>query len=227
MAVLCDWFGISCASGSKIFITWILFLEKELKFLIKFATLSEMEGISRPKCYEEMKNLRAIIDCTELYIDKPSRPSSQRNTYSQYKSRNTFKVLVSQSPLCHFNFVSNVYSGSISDKEIVQKSGFLDYLEEGDIVMADKGFNIQDLLAIQGVRLIAPPIMRKDNVSACASTLTRRIATKRVHIERMIRKLKSFAILRKCLPLTFKGYISSIVKVVSSLVNLQPRIIKT
>lgn len=186
-----------------------------------------MEGISRRKCYEEMKNLRAIIDCTELYIDKPSRPSSQRNTYSQYKSRNTFKVLVSQSPLCHFNFVSNVYSGSISDKEIVQKSGFLDYLEEGDIVMADKGFNIQDLLAIQGVRLIAPPIMRKDNVSACASTLTRRIATKRVHIERMIRKLKSFAILRKCLPLTFKGYISSIVKVVSSLVNLQPRIIKT
>ncbi|CAB4021738.1 Hypothetical predicted protein, partial [Paramuricea clavata] len=147
--------------------------------------------------------------------------------YSQYKSRNTFKVLVSQSPLCHFNFVSNAYSGSISDKEIVQKSGFLDYLEEGDIVMADKGFNIQDLLAIQCVRLIAPPIMRKDNVSACASTLTRRIATKRVHIERMIRKLKSFAILRKCLPLTFKGYISSIVKVVSSLVNLQPPIIKT
>ena len=126
------------------------------------------------------------------------------------------QVLVSQSPLCHFNFASNAYSRSISNKEIVQKSGFLDYLEESDIVMADKGFNIQELLAIHGVHLIAPP------VSACTSTLTWIIATKRVHIERIIRKL---AILRKCLPLSFKGYISSIVKVVSSLVNLQPCII--
>ena len=226
LATLCDWFGISCASGSKIFITWVLFLEKELNFLIMFSSLSEMEGVARPKCYAEIANLRAVIDCTELYIDKPSRPSSQRNTYSHYKSRNTFKVLVSQSPICHFNFVSNAYAGSISDKEIVQKSGFLDNLEEGDIVMADKGFNIQDLLALHGVRLLAPPIMRKDNVSACASTVTRRIASKRVHIERMIRKLKSYQILRKCLPLTFKGYISSIIKVVAALVNLQPRIIK-
>ena len=211
--VLCDWFGISHASGNKIFITWILFLEKDLGFLIKFATLSQMEGISRPQCYAELKNLRAVIDCTELYIDKPSRPSSQRNTYSHYKSRNTFKVFVSQSPICHFNFVSNAYSGPISDKEIVQKSGFLDFLEEGDLVMADKDFKIQDLLAVRGVRLMAPPIMRKDNVSAYASTLTRRVATKRVHVERMIRKLKSFKILRKCLQLTFKGYISAIIKV--------------
>ena len=224
--MLCDWFGISHASGSKIFITWILFLEKDLGFLIKFATLSQMEGISRPQCYAELKNLRAVIDCTELYIDKPSRPSSQHNTYSHYKSRNTFKVFVSQSPICHFKFVSNAYSGSISDKGIVQKSGFLDFLE-GDLVMADKGFNIQDLLAVCGVRLMAPPIMRKDNVSACASTLTRRVATKRVNVERMNRKLKSFKILRKCLPLTFKVYISAIIKVIASLVNLQPRIIKT
>ena len=119
-----------------------------------------------------------------------------------------------------------MFSGSISDEELVQKSGFLDLLEEGDVVMADKGFNIQDLLAVRGVRLSAPPVMRKNNVSASASTLTRRIANKRIHIERMIRKLKSFKILCRCIPLTFKGYIGSIVKVVASLVNLQPCILQ-
>ena len=115
--LLCDWFGISFSTGSTIFITWILFLEKELKFLIKFATLSDMEGIERPKCSTDVRNLRAIIECTEFHIETPSRPSSQRNTYSQYKSGNTFKLLVSQSSI---NFVSNVFSGSISDKELVQ-----------------------------------------------------------------------------------------------------------
>ena len=50
------------------------------------------------------------------------------------------------SPVLHFNFVSKLYSGSISDKEIVNASGFLEKLLPGDAVMADKGFNIQDIL---------------------------------------------------------------------------------
>ena len=79
---------------------------------------------------------------------------------------------MSQSPICHCNFVSHVYSGYISDKEIVRKSEFLDHLEENDIVMADKGFNIQDILAVHGVRLMAPPMMTKSKVSVCASTST-------------------------------------------------------
>ena len=146
---------------------------------------------------------------------------------SQYKLSNTFKVLVSQSPMCHFNFVSHAYSGPISDKETIRKSGFLDHLEEGDIVMADKGFNIQDILAVNGVRLMTPAMMTKSKISVCASTSTRRIAASRVHIERMIRKLKSLIILRILLPLTFKACIDSIVKVVASLVNLQPGVIES
>ena len=99
----------------------------------------------------DIENLRAIIDCTEFHIEQPSRPASQRATYSQYKSANTFKLLVSVSPIMHFNFVSALYTGSISDKEIVQSSGFLDLLEAGVLVMGDKGFNIQDLLAIHNM----------------------------------------------------------------------------
>ena len=83
-------------------------------------------------------NLRAVLDCTEFYIKKPSRPSSQRQTYSGYKSGNTFKLLVSLSSICHINFISKLYTGSISDKSIVQKSGFLDALQSGDAVMTDK-----------------------------------------------------------------------------------------
>ena len=116
-----------------------------------------MKEISKPNCFKKdcFKNLRATIDCTEFYIEKPGKPSSQRSTYSQYKSSNTFKLLISMSPILHFNFVSKLYSGSIRDKEIVNVSGFLEKLNPGDAVMADKGFNIQYPLALHKTVLTA------------------------------------------------------------------------
>ena len=66
-------------------------MEKELDFLLNFAPLKEMEGLKRPKVYRDIiyEKLRAIIDCTEFNMEKPSLPSSQRRTYSNYKSYNT------------------------------------------------------------------------------------------------------------------------------------------
>lgn len=228
LEMLCDIFGVTKWSGSRIFVTWILFLEKELRFILPFSTKQELIGIPRPSCFKKnrFKNVRAIIDCTKSYVEKPCKPSSQRSTYSQYKSSNTFKLLISMSPILHFNFVSKLYSGSISDKEIVNASGFLGKLQPGDAVMADKGFNIQDFLALHNTELIAPPIMRKTNVSARASTATRRVATAKAHIEWMIRHLKLFTFLRGVIPLTCKPYISCAVSVCEILVKLQPSIIK-
>ena len=94
------------------------------------------------------------------------------------------------------------------------------------VVMADKGFNIQDLLALHHTRLIAPPLMKKCKISAKASTATKRVAKPRVPVERLIRKLKCFSILNGVIPLTIKPYINSIVKVCVALVNLQPSIIQ-
>ena len=160
-----------------------------------------------------------------IYIEKPGKSSSQRSTYSQYKSSNTFKLLISMSPILHFNIFSKLYNGSISDKEIVNVSGFLEKLNTGDAVMADKGFNIQDLLALHNTALIAPLMMCKSSVSARASTAARRVATSRVHIERMIRQLKLFNFLRVVIPLSCKPYVCSVAIVCAILVNLQPSII--
>lgn len=75
-------------------------------------------------------------------------------------------------------------------------------MEPGDVITADKGFNVQDLFALQQTNLISPPIMRKGVVSPAASTMTRRIAASRIHVERVIRKLKCFGILTGVIPLT-------------------------
>ena len=66
-----------------------------------------------------------IIDCTEV---KCQMPSLQLNgeLFSSYKHHTTLKGLVGISPGGGITFVSQLYSGSISDKEIVSRSGFLD-----------------------------------------------------------------------------------------------------
>ena len=60
-----------------------------------------------------------------------------------------------------FVFISDLYGGCISDKEITSKSGFIDKLQRGDEVMADRGFNIQEMLALKGVKVNVPPFMNQ------------------------------------------------------------------
>ena len=50
-----------------------------------------------------------------------------------------------------------MYGGSVSDKEIVKNSSFVDLLDENDFVMAERGIDIQDLLAKKKVTLFIPP----------------------------------------------------------------------
>ena len=56
-------------------------------------------------------------------------------------------------------FISQLYSGNISDREIVTRIGLL-VLEfnDGDSVMADKGFTVEDLLPL-GVTINMPPFL--------------------------------------------------------------------
>jgi hypothetical protein len=67
-------------------------------------------------------------------------------TWSNYKHANTFNLLVGIVPTGTITFISKLYSGSISDQAIVNESGFLYKVEEGDDIMADRGFNIRHLL---------------------------------------------------------------------------------
>ena len=69
-----------------------------------------------------------------------------RNFLYTYKSYTTFKYLAGIAPHGTVTFVSSSYQGSISDKEMTRHSGFLLLVTDGDKVMADKGFLIQDLL---------------------------------------------------------------------------------
>ena len=75
-----------------------------------------------------------------LCIQRPSLPTSQRRTWSSYKSHNTFKCLIPVTQRGSFSFVSHLWTGSISDRRLVERCGFLELLEPEDDVMADSSF---------------------------------------------------------------------------------------
>ena len=97
------------------------------------------------------KSTRVIIDCTEVKCQMPSSLQLNGELFciSSYKNHTTLKGLVGISPGGAITFISQLYTGSVSDREIIRRSGFLDLpFDDKDSVMANKGFTIQDLLPL-------------------------------------------------------------------------------
>ena len=172
---------------------------------------------------ERYPRTTAIVDATKIKVNVPSSLLLQSQTYSSYKSTNTFKGLLAISPAGHVTFVSSLYTGSIADKELVKRSGFLSLLRRGDKVMADHGFTIAELLAPLSVSLNTPPNL------GCHSQMdgnevveTQQIASLQIHIERAIRRVIEFDILNGVIPATLAGSANQIWTVCALLTNFQP-----
>ena len=69
-------------------------------------------------------------------MQSPGNFEAQGNQYSSYEGHTTYTFLVAIAPNGAILFVSDAFEESISDKEKVRLSGFLDF----DIVMADRGY---------------------------------------------------------------------------------------
>ena len=124
-------------------------------------------------------------------------------------------------------FVSKLYTGSISDVAIVKDSGFLDLIEPGDSIMADKGFTIEKLLLEKGATLNIPCfLIGKSQFSTEEIAHNQKIATVRVHVERAIRRVKVNRIFSSPLPLSLMGTCNQIWTVACLLTNFRGPLIK-
>ena len=79
-----------------------------------------------------------IIDCANVFIERPKPLSAQAVTWSKYKHHKIFKFWVG------ITFPELIFFYSSCDKFITRDSGFYDLLERDDEVVAYKSFQIQE-----------------------------------------------------------------------------------
>lgn len=201
-------------------------MEKELEPLNPFPS-RDITSLTLPAAFRKFQNIRCIIDCTELFIERPSNLTGQSLTFSNYKHHTTIKFLVAIVPTGAVCYVSQAWGGRVSDRCITEQSGFLDHICPGDVVMADKGFTIGDLLAKKDAFLeISPFLTKKKQFTPAEVELTKNIAQVRIHVERAIGRVKQFHILDSVIPISLHSSISSIFRVCCFLSNLHPPLVK-
>lgn len=119
-------------------------------------------------------------------------------------------------------FISALYAGSVSDKQILKESGIVPFLKPEMAIMVDKGFPVNDFVPCKVYR---PPFLYK-KIQMPASDVretqsNEAIAKLRVHVERLIRRLKEHKLFDSVIPLSTIGNFNQLYTVACLLLNYE------
>ena len=109
------------------------------------------------------------------------------------------------------------------------KTGFLNLnlWEQGDTVMADQGFLIEDYLKPLGVGLEIPNFLKgRDQVTIKEIIKSQQTANERIHVERMIQRLKCYHIFDRVFRINMLWSLNQIISVCALLSNFEEPILK-
>ena len=198
--------GVSISTLSRRFNEMLDIMAIRLDFLIFWPDRENLQK-TMPLCFRPTYGLKvaAIIDCYEIKIEKPSNFAARSATWSQYKQSNTVKVLIAISPQGMTMFLSDSWGGRVSDKHLTRECGILRKLLPGDIVLADRGFDIEEDVAMMQASLKIPAFTKGvSQLSPLDVEKTRKLANLRIHVERVIGATRQrYSILMSTLPIQY------------------------
>lgn len=222
-------FNISQSTIASIFRTWINFLYFQLRE-INIWPSREVVQQHMPEGFARLfGNTRVILDATEIPIAKPADVNAQSSTFSTYKNRNTLKTMIGCTPRGLISFIGDSYGGVASDRQLIERSSLCNdngMFDSGDAIMADRGIMVQDLFASKDVAVNTPKMLKgKSRFEPQDIIRDRRIASKRIHVERVIGLSKTFKILKKELPASTRALGSRLIYVCFMLSNFRTSIV--
>jgi hypothetical protein len=180
-------FGIHSSTITRVFHSCIDTMFVAMKFLVRWPTREELR-LTLPTTFKnKFSSCAVIIDCFEIFIERPSCLLATAQTWWSYKHHNTAKYLVGITPQGTVSFISSGWGGRVSDKHITEHCGILENLLPGDLLLADRGFDIQESCGLYGACLQIQSFTKgKPQLSPFELESTRGIANVRIHVERVI-----------------------------------------
>ncbi|XP_052469828.1 uncharacterized protein LOC128026625 [Carassius gibelio] len=212
-------FNIHRATVSRIIVTWANFLYSLLGSVCIWMSPAAVKASLPPDFNGSYSDTQVVLDCTELRCQTPSSLLLQSEVFSNYKSHCTFKAMVGMSPHGALTFVSALFEGSMSDREVFRQSGITSLLTPDMAIMVDKGFLVDDL--VPGPVHRPAFLSKRAQMSEVDVLKTQSIARLRVHVERLIRRVKENKLFDTTIPLSIAGSINQIFTVACLLSNYQ------
>ena len=220
-----DLFCVSTSTISRILNTWVNFCYDHSLSLIPWPSLEKIMQCLPPH-FRDYPNCTIVLDCTEVFIEKPSSITAQWLTWSEYKHHNTVKILIGVTPNGMVNFVSRLWGGRASDRHITQHDNFLPKLQPNTTIMADKGFTVEDLLPVD-VGLNMPPRVSSQRQMTDAEVFqTTGIASPRIVCEMKMEQAKNYRVISGVIPLSEAHLAEQMIFLCFAWTNFQPPLLK-
>ncbi|XP_063049447.1 uncharacterized protein LOC134443784 [Engraulis encrasicolus] len=181
-------FSVDRTTISRIFNHMIGVMDSTITKLIYWPTRDALHTTMPHQFVEAFGNRVAVIlDCFEIFIEKPSNLNAQCQAFSHYKHNATMKYLIGITPNGHISFISKGWGGRVSDKHVTENCGILQKLLPRDVVLADRGFDIEESVGLMCAEVKIPAFTRGHcQLEARDVENTRKIAHLRIHVERVI-----------------------------------------
>ncbi|XP_076314942.1 uncharacterized protein LOC143227374 [Tachypleus tridentatus] len=229
-------FGLHTSTVSRIFQEVINVMNIRLVPTFVFWPERRKLRMTLPVCFrEKFSKCACIIDCFEIFIQRPSDLQARADTYSSYKSHNTVKYLIGIAPQGVIIFISKGWGGRTSDVHLTENCGFLANIIPGDVILADRGFTISEFIAFCNAELKIPAFTKgKQQLSALDVETSRVLASARIHVERVIGMVRQkYSMLESTIPITLLQTdqscnlttLDKIVRVACALTNISPSVV--
>lgn len=224
-------FRVHYSTVAKTFSDVITFLNVKLVPCTVFWPERDQVRSTMPRIFKAMyPDCISIIDCFEVLTEGPSYFDTKAMLTSQYKSHNTMKYLLSVTPQGFVNFVSKGWAGRTSDRLLVESCGYLNNLAPGDTVLGNRGFKVEDVVALHGAKLTVP-VMAKPIQHLPHGEITegKKMFSLRANIDRALSNIKQkYPILQSTMPIKFllidqtvkMSTLDKIIRVVCGLCNI-------
>jgi hypothetical protein len=202
-------FNISVASVNIYFKSWVNFMYLRFSSLDIWPSKTHITKTMPESMKRKYPNLEWIIDAFEIRTQSPISPRVPSECND--KSISTVKGLVACTPSGQVGFISQLYTGNLSNRELTVRSGFLDMPHSKRAMwLVGDGFQIADLAQPLGVQVRMPHVGHE------------RIVLDR---ERSINKIKKFHYFDMPIPLSEIGSLNQVWLVCAMLTLFQNPIV--